>query len=266
MVFGGSRGIGAQICQTLSLEYFVIVLAKTTELDPKLPGNIDQVAKECHGFAIKCDVTNDSNIEDAINLVVNKFGRIDAVVYNAGSIFWDSILKTPMKRYDLMHRVNARGFYKVVQVLLPIFNQQQFGRIVSVSPPIYSRFFKGKTAYSMTKIAMSVLAIGMSTELFNNQAITCLWPATGIKSYVTQVKGIKDELLRKPEIFSDCCLEIFKSDSKLVNGRCLIDEDFLREVGRTDFRKYRCDLQREPPRMMPKKFPDLMVDEERAKL
>ena len=47
-----------------------------------------------------------------------------------------------------------------------------------------------------------------------------------------------------------------------LNGACLIDEDYLRSEGVTDFRRYRCDPDNEPPRMMPRQFPDLTVAEE----
>jgi hypothetical protein len=50
------------------------------------------------------------------------------------------------------------------------------------------------------------------------------------------------------------------------NGRALLDEDLLRECGVTDFSKYRCDPTAEPPRMMPKKFPDLTVEEQNENL
>ena len=267
LVFGGSRGIGAKICETLSKDYTVVVLAKTSLSDPqsKLPGTIEEVAAKCGGMAIKCNVAIDSDIKNAVDLILKTFSKIDVVVYNAGAILWEPVLKTPLKRYDLMHNVNQRGLYAVIQNILPVFTHQDSGRFVVVAPPIYSRFFQGKTPYAMTKIAMSVLCVGLSTELPPSIAITCLWPATGIKSFVTTVKGIPDEVLRKPDIFADCIVEILKSDVMLVNGKCLIDEDFLRSRGFTEFAKYRCYPEKEPPRMMPVKFPDLTVQEE-AKL
>lgn len=51
-----------------------------------------------------------------------------------------------------------------------------------------------------------------------------------------------------------------------LNGLALIDEDYLRTTGISDFSKYRCDPDVEPPRMMPRKFPDLSVEEENEKV
>ena len=81
-----------------------------------------------------------------------------------------------------MQQVNPEGLYATIQAALPIFEQNGWkGRIVVVSPPIYSRFFRGKTAYAMGKVAMSVLTMGLAMD-FERQgkkemAITSLWPA-----------------------------------------------------------------------------------------
>lgn len=90
-----------------------------------------------------------------------------------------------MKRFQLMQQVNAEGLYATVQAALPHFKNNGWkGRIIVVSPPIYSRFFRGKTAYAMGKVAMSVLTVGLSMdwkrEGKKDMAITSIWPATVI--------------------------------------------------------------------------------------
>lgn len=91
-----------------------------------------------------------------------------------------------MKRFQLMQQVNVEGLYSAVQAALPHLKaSQRGGRIVVVSPPIYSRFFRGKTAYAMGKVGMSVLTKGLGMD-FERQglvkdsrgmAITSIWPA-----------------------------------------------------------------------------------------
>jgi len=87
-----------------------------------------------------------------------------------------------MKRFQLMQRVNPEGLYGTIQATMPVFEKQGWkGRIIVVSPPIYSRFFRGKTAYAMGKIGMSVLTIGLAMDYEregrNDMAITSIWPA-----------------------------------------------------------------------------------------
>lgn len=81
-----------------------------------------------------------------------------------------------------MQAVNADGLYAAIQHALPVFEKQGWkGRIVVVSPPIYSRFFRGKTAYAMGKVAMSVLTKGLAMDFERmgkkGMAITSIWPA-----------------------------------------------------------------------------------------
>jgi NAD(P)-dependent dehydrogenase (short-subunit alcohol dehydrogenase family) len=86
-----------------------------------------------------------------------------------------------MKRFQLMQRVNVEGLYGTVQAALPHLKREKKGRIVIVSPPIYSRFFRGKTAYAMGKIGMSVLTKGLAMDFerqgLGEMAITSIWPA-----------------------------------------------------------------------------------------
>lgn len=109
------------------------------------------------------------------------YGRLDVLVYNSGAIYWSSVANTPLKRFQLMQRVNPEGLYAVVQAALPHLSPA--ARVVVVSPPIYSRFFRGKTAYAMGKVGMSVLTKGLGMDfvregkLAAGMAISSMWPA-----------------------------------------------------------------------------------------
>lgn len=86
-----------------------------------------------------------------------------------------------MKRFQLMQKVNPEGLYGTVHAALPHLKREGKGRIIVVSPPIYSRFFRGKTAYAMGKVGMSVLTKGLAMDFerqgLSDMAITSIWPA-----------------------------------------------------------------------------------------
>lgn len=173
-----------------------------------------------------------------------------------------------------MQQVNPEGLYATIQACLPHFEIQGWNaRIVVVSPPIYSRFFRGKTAYAMGKVGMSVLTKGLAMDFEREgkrqMAITSLWPAAAIESAATQqstkINPVIARELRKATIFSDAILGILKADVKRVNGELLLDEDFLREeIGVKDFGKYALVEGEEGRvrRIMPKSLPDLRVEEQ----
>jgi NAD(P)-dependent dehydrogenase (short-subunit alcohol dehydrogenase family) len=126
-----------------------------------------------------------------VNKAVERYGRLDVIIYNSGAIWWSSVQTTPMKRFQLMQQVNIEGLYGTVQAALPHFEKNSWkGRIIVVSPPIYSRFFRGKTAYAMGKVGMSVLTKGLAMDWERegkaDMAITSIWPAVAIESAATQ--------------------------------------------------------------------------------
>ncbi|KAK6441423.1 hypothetical protein LTR95_002349 [Oleoguttula sp. CCFEE 5521] len=266
LVVGASRGIGRQVAIDLAKSgYTVVVAAKTTsdasQCHPFPPdpnsqqSTINTVAREIteaggEALALPVDVRSFDDVSNMVSKIIEKFSRLDVLIYNSGAIWWSSVKDTPMKRFQLMQRVDPKGC-----------------RVVIVSPPVYSRFFRGKTAYAVGKVGMSVLTMGLAMdwerEGRDEMAITSIWPAAAVESAATQNSKADRAQLRKPTILSDAILAILKAQAKDVNGQCLLDEDFLRtHEGVTDLAKYACVPGADPRRIMPAEFPDLRVAEQ----
>ncbi|KAL2172800.1 hypothetical protein VTG60DRAFT_2619 [Thermothelomyces hinnuleus] len=303
LVVGASRGIGRQIAIDLAKEGFaVVVAAKSTtpeadlaKLSPFPPNpnspqsTITTVAREItlaggEATAIPVDTTKYESIQELIAKTIQVYSRLDVLVYNSGAIWWGPVATTPMKRFQLMQRVNVEGLYGVVQEALPHLKaraggsaesagERRGGRIIVVCPPIYSRFFRGKTAYAIGKVGMSVLVKGLGMDfereglVEQGLGITGLWPAVAIESAATEQFTSKDPSyakdLRKPTIFSDAVLAMLRAPAAVVNGQLELDEDFLRkQAGITDFSKYSVVPGATPRRIMPAELPDLTVKEQ----
>ncbi|PSN63204.1 NAD(P)-binding protein [Corynespora cassiicola Philippines] len=284
LVVGASRGIGRQVAIDLAKNgYAVVVAAKSTsdasKVHPFPPdpnskystiSTVEREIREVGGDAtgVVVDTRDYGSIQRMIEQTVATYGRLDVLVYNSGAIWWASVEKTPMKRFQLMQRVNVEGLYGTVQAALPQFEKNGWkGRLIVVSPPIYSRFFRGKTAYAMGKIGMSVLTKGLAMdwerEGKKDMAITSIWPAVAIQSAATDNvarESLND--LRKPTIYSDAILAMLRAPAPDVNGCLELDEDFLRKTGVTDFEKYNVVPGPKPRRIMPAEFPDLTVKEQ----
>jgi NAD(P)-dependent dehydrogenase (short-subunit alcohol dehydrogenase family) len=219
LVVGASRGIGRHIAITLAREGYAIVVAakttsdasKTTPFPPDPNSNastISTVVREIQeaggeATAIKVDVRDFASVTAMVDATVKQYGSIDVLVYNSGAIWWSSVENTPMKRFQLMQRVNPEGLYGTVQACLPHFKNQGWkARIIIVSPPIYSRFFRGKTAYAMGKVGMSVLTKGLAIDFEREgrtgMAVTSIWPAVAVESAATQNPQTDRSELRSP--------------------------------------------------------------------
>jgi len=263
IVTGASRGIGRAVALGLASEGAQITVAAKSEAeDPKLPGTIHTVAAEVEALgvgalAVRVDVRDDAQIDAMVAKTVERFGRVDILINNAGALWWQPVLETPMKRYDLINDVNSRGAFSCTRAALPHMLAGGFGQIVNYSPPIMLDALPGKVAYCISKFGMTMLAHGLAEEMAGKPiSINALWPVTAIESAATvnfQLGG--PWMWRKPEILADATVELVTRPPGEYSGHAVLDEDLLRECGVTDFVQYRCDPASEPPRVMPRDLP-----------
>ena len=256
-ITGASRGVGKNLALALAREGCdIIAAAKTVEDSARLPGTIHETAAEVEklgrrALAVQVDVRDEASVERGVKDALDKMGRIDFLVNNAGALHWRSMLESPMKRFDLVMGVNARGAYACTFHVLPAMLKQEYGHILMMSPPVLPDGAPGKIAYAISKFGMTLIAHGLAGEVGEkNVAANALWPATMIESYATINWGLGDrKIWRKADILSDATIKIFEKPPRSFTGNALIDEDFLRAEGETDFTRYRCDPEHEPPRV-----------------
>jgi citronellol/citronellal dehydrogenase len=134
-ITGASRGIGLAIARRAAADGANLVLiAKTTEPNPKLPGTLASAAAEVEAaggkaLAIQTDIRDEANaVASAVAKAVAHFGGIDILINNASAISLTPTHATPMKRFDLMFGVNVRGTYCCTQACLPELIKSAQGR------------------------------------------------------------------------------------------------------------------------------------------
>ena len=248
-ITGASRGIGREIALRCARDGAkVIVAAKTSEPHPKLEGTINTVAKEIEaagGIALplQLDVRDEVMVYEAVAQAAETFGGIDILVNNASAIFLAPTLDTPMKKYDLINSVNARGTFLCSQACIPYLKKANNPHILNLSPPLNmnAKWFKDYVAYTMSKYGMSMCTLGMSEEFRSaGIAINSLWPKTTIATAAIEMNFPKEimQASRKASIMADAAHEIFTTPSKEITGNFFIDEDFLRTRGVSNFDKY----------------------------
>jgi citronellol/citronellal dehydrogenase len=257
IVTGASRGIGRAIALGLAREgCAVVIAAKSTESRDKLPGSIFSVAAEVEALGasalpVQVDVRDADQIEAMAAKAMDRFGRIDLLVNNAGALHWAGILDTPPKRFDLVMGVNARAAFLCCRAVLPAMIRQGGGHVVNMSPPLDYSILPGRIAYGVSKLGMTLLTLGLAEEVRqHNVAVNSLWPVTVIESQASINHGLgTPETWRKPDILVDCVLRLARKPPTDMTGRALLDEDFLREEGVTDFGGYACVPGSQPPRL-----------------
>jgi citronellol/citronellal dehydrogenase len=248
-ITGASRGIGKAIGLAAAREGAnVVIAAKSNVPNPKLPGTIHTAAAEMEqaggkALPVKCDIRDEGDIALAVKAAVERFGGIDVCVNNASAIFLAGTAETPMKRYDLMHQVNARGTFATTQACLPFLAKAANPHVLMLSPPLSmrARWFAPHVAYTMAKYGMSMCVLGMAEELKDRGvAVNALWPRTVIATAALNLLGGEDTARRgrTPDVVADAALAILKRDARSCTGNFFIDEDVLRGEGVTDFGRY----------------------------
>jgi citronellol/citronellal dehydrogenase len=250
-ITGASRGIGLAVALRAAADGAnVVVAAKTTEPHPKLPGTIYTAAaavEEAGGqaLAVPMDLRDESQVKAAVRAAVERFGGIDVLVNNASAIYLTGTLETPIRRFDLMHQVNARGTYLASQHCLPHLLRAANPHVLNIAPPLNlnPRWFAPHVAYTIAKYGMSLCVLGMAEE-FRAQgvAVNALWPRTAIDTAaITLIAGeeTRRRKTRKASIMADAAHYTLTRPSREYTGRFLIDDEVLAEAGVTDLSGYR---------------------------
>ena len=262
-ISGASRGIGLAIARRAAMDGAnIAIVAKSAVPNPKLPGTIHSAAAEVEAaggraLALRCDIREEDEVRAAVAATVDAFGGIDILVNNASAIWLRGTLDTPMKRYDLMQEVNARGSFLCAQACLPYLLQAPNPHILSLAPPpsLDPKWWAPHTAYTLAKMGMSFVTLGLAAE-FGPQgvAVNALWPRTIIATdALRMIPGIDVARCRKPEIVADAAHAILLREAAGFHGRFLIDEDVLSAGGVADFAAYAIDPAQPP-------LPDLFLD------
>ncbi len=251
-ITGGSRGIGLAIAERAARDGAnVVLVAKTTEPNPKLPGTLVTAAEAVRkaggeALPVPTDIRDEDAVAAAVQAAVARFGGIDILVNNASAISLTPTDATPMKRFDLMFGVNVRGTYCCTQACLAeLIKSAKAGRnphVLNMSPPLSMKphWFQNHVAYTMAKYGMSECTLGHAAEFKRHGiAVNSLWPRTAIATAALQmIPGIDLNKCRKPEILADAAHVILTSDAKKVTGNFFIDDTLLGEHGVKDFDRY----------------------------
>jgi len=250
-ITGGSRGIGLAIALKAAADGAnVAIAAKTAEPHPKLEGTIHTAAAEIEkaggrALPLQVDVRDEASVADALEKTAKTFGGLDIVVNNASTISLTPVAQTDMKRFDLMHQINARGTFMVSKYALPYLTKAKNPHILTLSPPLdmKEKWFAPATAYAMAKFGMSLVVLGLAGEMRGKVAVNALWPRTTIATAAIKNLLGGDTMMRMsrtPDILAEAAWRIFQKPANFT-GNFLIDDTFLASEGVTDFDQYRAD-------------------------
>jgi NAD(P)-dependent dehydrogenase (short-subunit alcohol dehydrogenase family) len=160
VIVGVGPGNGAAFAARFSKEgYKLALLARSHEFINELASEIE------NSFAYECDVTDSNSIQLVFDRIKQEFGRIDVVIYNAGSGVWGNIEEIKPSDFEKCWQVNTFGLMQVSQQIIPIMKKNGRGNIVVIGATASRRGGIKTAAFSSAKAAQRNLAESMAKYL-----------------------------------------------------------------------------------------------------
>lgn len=165
VVTGASRGIGAGIAIEAARKGYFVVLNYNNS-----PDRAQAVVKEINSFGgdvlpIKADVSNESEVSSLAQQVLDKFGRVDVVVNNAGISSFAVFTDITSELWDKTFDVNVKGQFLVTRAFLPAMIHEKRGNIINISSIWGITGSSCEVHYSASKAAIIGMTKALAKEL-----------------------------------------------------------------------------------------------------
>lgn len=195
-ITGGTRGIGRQIAITLAQNGYDIVINYRTE-NEDLKQTIAEIEKSnVEYLAVKGDVSDFESTETMTKEIIEKFGKIDVLVNNAG-ITKDMLLMR-MKQEDFQNviDVNLVGTFNVTKNVIPYMMKQRSGRIINLSSVVGISGNAGQTNYSASKAGIIGFTKSLAKEVGSRNILVNAVAPGFIETSMTEVlkDSVKEEI------------------------------------------------------------------------
>jgi dehydrogenase/reductase SDR family member 1 len=255
LVTGASRGLGKGIAQALGEAGATVYVTGRTENGANatvpLPGTIHETAEIVsqaggHGIAVRCDHSQDDQIQALFERIKTESGRLDILVNNVWSGYQDmqrgqggfetAFWKMPPAFWDAMFTVGVRGHYVASVYAAQMMVERQSGLIANISYSAGARYVSN-VAYGASKAAVDKMAQDMAHELRRyGVAVVSLWPGHVRTEMVLARRGGKPLPYAESPRFVGCSIVALAQDPQVMakSGQILRTRPLAHEYGFTD--------------------------------
>jgi 3-oxoacyl-[acyl-carrier protein] reductase len=230
LVTGAASGYGAEIARRFAREGAKVVL-----MDLNAEGAM-KVASEAsdEAVAVGGDVTKRSDINAAVKLATDKFGRLDIVVNNAGWTYRNKpLLELTESEFDKVFNVNVKSIFHMMNAIVPLMKKQGGGCVINIGSTGGIRPRPGLTWYNATKGAVNLVSKSLAVELAPDHIrVNCIAPVMGETGLLEAFMGKNDTpenreqfvgtiplgRLSKPSDIATACVYLAAEESNFMTG------------------------------------------------
>jgi 3-oxoacyl-[acyl-carrier protein] reductase len=241
VVTGGSRGLGRAIAKEYAREGAKVVVGARPQSPTGLTGTVaetvaDIQAQGGEAVEIPCDVSDEAQVRDMVQQTMDRHGRIDVLVNNAGlMVLGHTILEIDPDSWDQLVAVNVRGPYLVCRAVLPIMIEQKQGSIINIGSGMGEDYKAGGgVLYSSSKAALHMFSYCLADEVEeHNIAVNILSPG-GLKSEgsaaIPWTQGDWHTRV-EPDAVGPCAVYLALQDARSFTGQLVHRADFGKTWG-----------------------------------
>jgi 3-oxoacyl-[acyl-carrier protein] reductase len=235
LVTGGSRGIGRAVALAFAREGARVAIVGVEDRQALESVENEIIALGADALSVLANVARRGDVDRLVQSVIDKWGRIDVLVNNAGVLRLAPLEDISEERWDETLAIHLKGTFNCTQAVLPFMKQQGKGKIVNVAAPSALRGSYGVADYASAKGGIIAFTRNAASELKSyNIQVNCISPTanTRMTQALTEFRREHLGIVRRerdfvsPEAIAPAFLFFAGADSDCVSGQLL-------EVGRT---------------------------------
>lgn len=230
LITGGARGIGQAIAMTFAREGADIVVADVNlEIAQKTALEIEGLGRKA--LALEMDVTNFEKVEEGINKILDKMGKVDILVNNAGITKDNLLLRMSQADWDVVINVNLKGTFNCIKAVTRPMIKQRSGRIISIASIIGLMGNPGQANYAASKAGIIALTKTVAKELasrnINANAVAPGFIQTEMTAKLPEdikkkmLEAIPLAKLGTPQDVANTCLFLASEESSYITGQVI---------------------------------------------
>jgi NAD(P)-dependent dehydrogenase (short-subunit alcohol dehydrogenase family) len=240
IVTGASRGLGRAIAKEYGGQGAKVVVCARARSSAPLPGTIYETARAIkqengEALAVPCDVTDESQVRELVQKTLDRYGRIDVLVNNAGiMILGESFLDIEPSRWDEIVAVNLRGAYLTCRYVLPTMMEQRRGSIINIGSLAGSEPRPVGTAYCSTKAALHMFSQCLAEDVREyNIAVNILNPGPMKSEGSSIIPWAQHDWHERvqPEEVGPAAVYLALQNAQSLTGRLVLREEFGKTWG-----------------------------------
>lgn len=177
LVTGGSRGIGRAIAEKFAKNGYNLVINYVSDNT-----NLDEIKKEFSKYGAeilleKADVSNFNECEKMVTSAIEKFGKIDTLVNNAGITRDNLLMRMKEEDFDKVISINLKGTFNLTKLVTPYMMKKRKGRIVNISSVVGVMGNAGQSNYAASKAGIIGFTKSVAKELATRNILAnCVAP------------------------------------------------------------------------------------------